>query len=71
MAKDTKYNIVDVDGIPEYEPIFVLRAQDVFALATLKFYQGLRDSSGDVGGVLDLDDTIFAFRSWKPKKIPD
>ena len=41
MAKDTKYNIVDVEGIPEDEPIFVLRAQDAFAVATLKFYQGL------------------------------
>ena len=71
MAKDRKYSDVDVEGIPEDEPIFVLRAQDVFAVATLKFYQGLRDSSGDLGGANDLDYTISMFRSWKPKKIPD
>ena len=71
MAKDTKYNIVDVEGIPEDEPIFVLRAQDVFAVAMLKFYQSLRDSSGDFGGANDLDHTIGEFRSWRPKKIPD
>ena len=71
MAKDTKYNIVDVEGIPEDEPIFVLRAQDVFAVATIRFYQELRDSSGDIGGVHDLDHTVGEFMSWKPKKIPD
>ena len=71
MAKDSKYNIVDVKGIPDDEPIFVLRAQDVFAVAVLKFYQGLRDSSGDLGGASDLDHTIAAFRFWNPKKIPD
>ena len=71
MAKDTKYNIVDVDGIPEYEPIFVLRAQDIFAVAVIKFYQELRDSSGDFAGASDLVQTIREFRQWKPKKIPD
>ena len=71
MAKDTKYNDVDVEGIPEDEPIFVLRAQDVFAIATIKFYQELRESSGDLGGANDLDHTISMFKSWKPKKIPD
>ena len=71
MAKDRKYSDVDVEGIPEDEPIFVLRAQDVFAVATIKFYQGLRDSSGDLGGANDLYHTIAMFKSWKPKKIPD
>ena len=71
MAKDRKYGIVDVKGIAEDEPIFVLRGQDAFAVATLKFYRGLRDSSGDFGAVNSLDFTISEFRSWQPKKIPD
>ena len=71
MARDTKYKDVNVMGIPEDEPIFVLRAQDVFAVVVLKFYQGLRDSSGDAGGVNDLDYTISEFIHWHTKKIPD
>ena len=71
MAKDTKYNIVDVEGIPEDEPIFVLRAQDVFAVAVIRFYQDLRDSSGDYDGVQSLESAIVKFMSWRPKKIPD
>ena len=71
MAEDTKYGTVDIEEIPEWEPIFVLRAQDIFAVATIKFYQGLRDSAGDLGGANDLDHTIEVFRSWETKKIPD
>ena len=71
MAVDTKYDIVDVEGIPAEEPIFVLRAQDTFAVATIKFYQGLRDSSGDGAGVVDLEHTIGRFKAWSKKKIPD
>lgn len=71
MAIDTKYDIVEVGGIPPDEPIFVLRAQDAFAVATIKFYQTLRDSAGDNAGVLDLDHTISRFKAWEIKKIPD
>ena len=71
MAKDEKYGIVNVTGIPEHEPIFVLRGQDAFAVITLEFYRKLRYSSGDLGGVNDLDHTIAKFGSWRPKKIPD
>ena len=71
MAEDTKYGTVDIEKIPQWEPIFVLRAQDVFAVATIKFYQDLRYSAGDLGGVNDLDHTIELFRSWRSKKIPD
>jgi len=42
MAQDRKYGQVEVPGIPEDEPVFILRAQDVLALPTLHRYKNFR-----------------------------
>lgn len=49
MAKDNKYGNVQIEGIPDDEPVFVLRAQDKFALPTLFRYKNL------VRGIEDED----------------
>ena len=71
MARDTKYGDVDIKGVPENEPIFILRAQDVFAIHLLKVYRGLRESTGDVLGMRRVNYTIDLFKDWKFKKVPD
>ena len=44
MAHDDKYGKVTVErgDIPEHEPVFVLRAQDILAAGTVLFYGRLR-----------------------------
>ena len=71
MARDTKYGDVQVMGIGDEEPIFILRAQDVFAIHVLKVYRGLRESSGDIPGVQSVQASIDAFGNWVYKKVPD
>jgi len=71
MAIDTKYGQVNVKGVPDNEPIFILRGQDIFAIHLLKFYRSLRESSGDVAGERSVGFTIDAFKSWMFKKVPD
>ena len=71
MAYDSKYGLLDIKGIPEKEPIFILRAQDAFAIHVLKVYRGLRESSGDIPGMQSVQATIDAFGNWVYKKLPD
>jgi hypothetical protein len=46
--EDYNKRIVDTAGkIPEDEPVFLLRAQDIHAPATLRFYARLLDEAGN------------------------
>lgn len=38
MAQDSKYGKIDIEGIPDDEPIFILRAQDKAAPQTINQY---------------------------------
>lgn len=71
MARDTKYGNILIVGVPEEEPIFILRAQDVFAIRMLKEYKELRESSGDVDGEKSVQASIDAFKNWNFRKVPD
>lgn len=71
MAIENKYGDVDIKGIPEDEPIFIFRAQDVFAALILRLYQTMRRSAGDHHGADDIGLAIRRFESWGTKKIPD
>ena len=71
MAYDNKYGEIEVPGVPDNEPIFILRAQDILAIHMLQVYKGLRESTGDLNAVRALEGTIEGFKNWKFKKIPD
>jgi hypothetical protein len=46
--EDYNRRIIDKEGqIPEDEPVFLLRGQDVHAPATLRFYAKLLEDSGN------------------------
>lgn len=38
MAVDTKYGDIDIEGIPDDEPVFVIRAKDEVSVQTLNQY---------------------------------
>ena len=71
MAVSTKYGKVDIPRIRDDEPVFILRAQDKLAEATIGMYKLLATSHGSK--LADsLDREIEAFRKWKgAKKLPD
>jgi hypothetical protein len=46
MAQDLKYGSIDIPGIPEDEPVFVLRAQDKAAMGTLFAYSQVCAAAG-------------------------
>ena len=53
------------------EPLFLLRGQDIFAAATVRFYANLRRSAGDSSGWAHCMDVARDLQEWKKKKIPD
>ncbi len=71
MANENKYGQINIQGIPDNEPIFVFRAQDALAGIVLKFYQELRRSAGDREGAESINLAIKRFEVWETKKLPD
>jgi hypothetical protein len=71
MAISMKYGKVDISKIGSDEPVFILRAQDKLAEATIGIYRLLTASHGSK--LADsLDREMEAFRRWPgAKKLPD
>jgi hypothetical protein len=74
VAKELKYGNISVPGIPDDEPIFILRAKDALALSTILHYQS------QIAGLGRLDDpmlsnlrrSIHAFGAYTGiRKLPD
>ncbi len=71
MAVSGKYGKVNIPKISGDEPVFILRAQDRLAEATIQIYQVLAASHGSKLAK-DLDKEIQSFRQWSGnKKMPD
>lgn len=71
MAISGKYGKVEIPGVGEDEPVFILRAQDRLAPAAMEMYKALAASHGSTVAE-GLDREIDAFRRWSgPKKLPD
>ncbi len=67
---DSKYGPLHIKGVPQNEPVFVLRAQDAHAVYMLFEYQRLAGSHNkEMEERLDL--VIARFKAWQPKKLPD
>jgi hypothetical protein len=71
MALSGKYGKVNIPKIDADEPVFILRAQDRLAEATIEMYRLLAASHGlSLAGALQKE--IENFRQWKGhKKLPD
>jgi hypothetical protein len=80
MADDSKYGKLDIPGIPDDEPVFVLRAKDKLAVRTLYKYEILAMSRGgsDIPQEFldNVTQVIDKFEEWAEKnpdkmKLPD
>jgi len=71
MALSTKYGKIEISNIPEYEPVFVIRAQDKLAIQAIEKYQLLAESNGaQITETVKKD--IENFKNWQGvKKLPD
>jgi len=71
MALSGKYGRVNIPGIGDEEPVFILRAQDKLSEATIEMYRILASSHGcQLAGSLQKE--IDSFSQWPgSKKMPD
>jgi hypothetical protein len=71
MAVSGKYGVINIPGVGEKEPVFILRAQDKLAGPAVEMYRLLAASHGSpvaraVGQEIDR------FQQWNgKKKLPD
>ena len=71
MAISGKYGKVNIPRIGTDEPVFILRAQDKLAVATIEMYRLLANSHG-IKLADSLQKEIDAFNNWSgSKKLPD
>lgn len=77
MAIESKYGNLSIANIPEDEPVFLLRAQDILALAAIRSYLELCAGAGCADAHLDgITTAAGRFARWqaanpgKPK-LPD
>jgi len=52
-------DLLESEGFPPDEPLFLLRGQDIAAPDTVRFYYDRLDALGD------------AMERWQPRKLPD
>jgi len=71
MALSGKYGKLNIAGIGEEEPVFILRAQDILAGPTIEMYRILTTSHG-CQIAEGLKKEIDGFAQWKGvRKLPD
>jgi hypothetical protein len=64
--EDYNKRIIDTAGkIPEDEPVFLLRAQDVYAPSTLRHYAKLLEENGDAEMAQELRDHARQMLIWQ------
>jgi hypothetical protein len=68
---DLKYGQVQAPGADEKEPCFVLRAQDVFALGTLRHYAQQIEGTTNPAHLRAVIESINRFEAWQTRKVPD
>lgn len=76
MANALKYGMVEIPGIPENEPVFVLRAQDALSLPIIAEYRKLCMGAGCNAPHMEAVDRVHrSFRQYQNGdnrvKVPD
>lgn len=70
--QDFKLNKADGTPVPDDEPVFILRAQDVLAPHIVRLYANLYgDVTGDARHARELNAVASAMSAWPDRKIPD
>jgi hypothetical protein len=62
----------DGTRIPEDEPVFVLRAQDILAPIAVRFYAELvLGATDDFRKAVEIQNIASLMTGWKKRKLPD
>lgn len=73
-GKYKDFHIEKVDGtpIPDDEPVFILRAQDVLAPIAIHYYARIfYGAVGDYHHASEIHAFAQAMTAWEPRKMPD
>lgn len=66
MAFSEKYGLLKIPGIPDDEPVFILRAQDMLSLPLINAYVYLADEHGCEDEFFEkLNVTSYGFKKWQ------
>jgi hypothetical protein len=72
MAIDQKYGLVNIKGVPQDEPVFILRGQDAAAAEAILHYAEIAHRVGcEAEHVEHIMKSYKAVARWPVKKIPD
>ena len=72
MAVCLKYGKMTLPNVPHKEPVFIFRAQDIFAEKYLRMYaEEALQRTGDIANYKKLITSAQNFQLWATKKIPD
>jgi len=72
MAITEKYGVINIPGVPQDEPVFILRGQDAAAAEALLHYAEIAHRVGcEPGHVSSLFRAYEMLARWPVKKIPD
>jgi hypothetical protein len=72
MAFDRKYGQISIPGIPDNEPVFILRGKDKFAAYAIDHYLQLcADGGSPLEHLQAIADAACIIGEWPTKKIPD
>ena len=73
MGLEGKYGKVHTEkgNIPEKEPLFILRAQDLLAPDAVRMYAALRRARGDEEGATACESQANRMCAWPKRKYPD
>lgn len=79
MAVDSKFGQLEIPGIPEDEPVFVIRAKDAISAMAVSAYKDIRLNQSEPPSeefVDHLDDEVSKFVLWQADnpelvKLPD
>lgn len=71
MAISEKYGKINIKGIGDDEPVFIIRARDRLSEHSILMYKILA-SSHELPIAGDVEDALDAFLAWEgEKKMPD
>jgi len=72
MAVCLKYGKLSLPNVPHREPVFIMRAQDIFAEKYVKMYaEEVLQRTGDIANYKKILLSAQNFQLWATKKIPD
>lgn len=70
---DPKYGRITTTNkeIPEDEPVFLLRGQDLFAPTAVDLYAAMREQNNEPEVAAEIHAFAERMRQWQPQKFPD